>query len=253
MTKYDFETEKEIFIFRTFVDNADREYVAARLLAEHRLDIQFLWSAMHAIEKYLKSILLFNDVSTVENSHNINSIYKKVLLHSYYQFHLKDEVIEFITDLEERGNNRYFNESTEIRRHDLFYLDKAVWEIRRYCLMPSDKMSDVYKSYLIKDYDIHVCYKFNQIRRKEVFNTYIDELLLKDDYKKRVSLVYQNAFFTKKARKKFWTLGRSARNSHKFIFEVSDELKFWIASNVKNYFDKDTKNKILNTSHSEES
>jgi len=42
---------------------ADQDYLAARICYRHNLIDQFLWSALQAVEKYLKAILLYNRAS----------------------------------------------------------------------------------------------------------------------------------------------------------------------------------------------
>lgn len=48
------------FARQSFRDQADRDYVAARLACRYELYRQFLWASQQAIEKYLKAILLYN-------------------------------------------------------------------------------------------------------------------------------------------------------------------------------------------------
>src|SRR2546423_5751552 len=48
---------------QAFRDQADKDYVAARSNYRMNLREQFLWSGLQACEKYLKAILLFNQLS----------------------------------------------------------------------------------------------------------------------------------------------------------------------------------------------
>jgi HEPN domain-containing protein len=68
MTPVDDELRRALFAFatRVFRDQADRDYIAARLSYRAQLRDQFLWSALQALEKYFKGILLFNERPTEE-------------------------------------------------------------------------------------------------------------------------------------------------------------------------------------------
>jgi hypothetical protein len=46
-----------------FQDQADKDYIAARSNYRMNLREQFLWSGLQACEKYLKALLLFNNLS----------------------------------------------------------------------------------------------------------------------------------------------------------------------------------------------
>lgn len=54
-----------------FVRTADENYIAARWCAAERLDADFLWLAVHALEKYLKAVLLVNGRSSKGYGHDI--------------------------------------------------------------------------------------------------------------------------------------------------------------------------------------
>lgn len=56
---------------QSFRDQADRDYIAARLACRHELFPQFLWSSHQAIEKYLKAILLYNRIKANQVGHDL--------------------------------------------------------------------------------------------------------------------------------------------------------------------------------------
>jgi hypothetical protein len=51
---------KNNLVHELFVRTADENYIAARWCAINRLNTDFLWLAVHALEKYLKAALLVN-------------------------------------------------------------------------------------------------------------------------------------------------------------------------------------------------
>jgi len=138
---------KNSLVRELFVRTADENYVTARWCAMNQLDIDFLWLAVHALEKYLKAVLLLNGHSSRNHSHNIVSLYDAVktfaadLLPTLLQrppgldvHHWFDRTPEaFIERLLDNGNadNRYLIYGYSTRLEDLYMLDTMVFAIRR--------------------------------------------------------------------------------------------------------------------------
>src|SRR4051812_47441089 len=59
------------FATQSFRDQADRDYIAARLACRYELFPQFLSAAHQAIEKYLKAILLYNRIKATRVGHSL--------------------------------------------------------------------------------------------------------------------------------------------------------------------------------------
>jgi hypothetical protein len=93
----------------------------------------FLWSSLHAIEKYLKAILLFNTVDTRKLSHDIVSALQRVKEIQEFEFIFTERAELFIRYLNGSGANRYFECSASMDESDLDNLDHTIWYIRRYC------------------------------------------------------------------------------------------------------------------------
>jgi HEPN domain-containing protein len=125
-----------------FLRQADCDYISARTNYRMQLRQQFLWSAQQAVEKYLKSILLFNGLSAKAPTHdpkkiyhhNLDLLYSEVLKIQIVNLELKDDDIKFLSYLSKLGgSNRYLNESSYSTRDAIHKLDRLVWHIRRYC------------------------------------------------------------------------------------------------------------------------
>jgi hypothetical protein len=135
-----------------FIATADENYILARWAAIRHLDLDFLWLGLHAIEKYLKALLLLNGKPAKRYGHNIERLYHDVLRFnpsiSFESFvrppFLQDmknthwieySVEEYIIRLNQMGdpNNRYMLYGFSIWSEDLFKLDQTVWKIRRHC------------------------------------------------------------------------------------------------------------------------
>jgi len=117
----------------SFRDTADQDYIAARISYKAGLIEPFLWSSLHAIEKYLKAILLFNRVSTKDYNHNIERLLCKVQRIKNIDLRLSKKTELFIRYLNEYGDNRYFDDYVLLDMYALYNLDETVWYIRRYC------------------------------------------------------------------------------------------------------------------------
>ncbi len=156
---------------------ADCDYISARANYKMHLRQQFLWSALQAVEKYLKAILLFNGKSSIyfippENkaawlatcvhdrndaaaevnsiarskkklkfTHNLDALYAEVKTITPLRFDISPEGKEFLTYLHKQGNNRYISTSAYMERDAIHQLDALVWEIRRYCQYIPDRES----------------------------------------------------------------------------------------------------------------
>jgi hypothetical protein len=120
------------FATRSFRDVADRDYICARACYRLELDQQFLWAALQAVEKYLKGILLFNNKRTFYG-HKLVEARNALASISDIQFQISQHVDNFIGDLDQQGNNRYFTFPFRKRGEAIFLLDEAVWSLRRYC------------------------------------------------------------------------------------------------------------------------
>jgi HEPN domain-containing protein len=130
-----------------FVRTADENYIAARWCAAQRLDADFLWLAVHALEKYLKAVLLVNGRSTKGYGHDIVRLYAEVkalagdLLPERLAkpadldiYHWRERSAEeFIQHLLDNGNadNRYAIYGYATSSQDLHMLDQMAFAVRR--------------------------------------------------------------------------------------------------------------------------
>lgn len=122
------------FAIRCFRDTADRDYIHARLAYRADLIPQFLWSSLHCLEKYAKCILLLNRVRAIGLRHVVSESLERMALHGPFQIPLSANTKAFLKHLEENGAEyRYFEVSYWNTGHDIVKLDRAVWELRRYC------------------------------------------------------------------------------------------------------------------------
>ncbi len=121
------------FAIRSFRDTADRDYVHARLAYRAHLVPQFQWSALHALEKYAKCILLLNRIPAKHFRHEVTGAIALMASTGPFEIPLSDQTRKFIERLENGAEFRYFEVSYFNLEYDLIRLDRAVWELRRYC------------------------------------------------------------------------------------------------------------------------
>lgn len=133
-----------------FVATADQNYATARWAFLNRLYLDFFWLSLHAVEKYLKAILLYNNRTAKGYNHDIVKLHVAVLkldLNLSFEdvsrpsvipadLHWTDETADsFIKRMNDMGNpnNRYMLYGFVQRPDDLIKLDQLVWNIRRHC------------------------------------------------------------------------------------------------------------------------
>lgn len=117
---------------QSFRDQADRDYIAARLACRHELFPQFLWSSHQAIEKYLKAILLYNRIKANNVGHDLAKALS-LTRPLPFEIQLSKRSRKFIDYLAKVGEFRYIDVPFHVYGYILVDLDLAVWEVRRYC------------------------------------------------------------------------------------------------------------------------
>jgi HEPN domain-containing protein len=120
------------FALCCFRDVADGDYIAARLAYRADLMSQALWGSQQAIEKYIKCILLLRRIEWSKPCHSLLKALEK--LEERFQLRLSSETREFISYVDEYGSDRYFTFPYYADGLEIAKLDRAVWEIRRYCI-----------------------------------------------------------------------------------------------------------------------
>ena len=133
-----------------FVNTADDNYITARWCFVERLNVDYLWLAVHALEKYMKAILLLNGESAKDGRHDIAQLYTRVkpiaqgLLPTKLEkpdgvaikYWTTETPETFVERLHRNGNehNRYQLFGFVQRPEDLLKLDAMVFALRRLCV-----------------------------------------------------------------------------------------------------------------------
>jgi hypothetical protein len=141
-----------------FVRTADENYITARWCAMNQLHTDFAWLGVHALEKYLKAVLLYNGRQAKKQGHDILKLYRGVT--SIAGKHLPKKLVKppelvighwfertpegFLEHLYQNGNadNRYLIYGHDTRTEDLHMLDTLVFAIRRLICTLDDPLFD---------------------------------------------------------------------------------------------------------------
>lgn len=236
------------FASRCFRDIADRDYIAARMCYRAGLIAQFHWSSLQAFEKYFKAILLFNRIKAKNIGHDL-SLAKKHLKKLPFVMKLSGTTNKLLSHLDDYGSFRYLETSYYIYGPKLVELDKAVWEIRRYCRVMNYEIALEDKT--IKNMlDLEV--KRNEEAEKQPFQKFhiiggtLETILSKKTHPARAPLVWQNGFYGSSRRKKVRVpTHHYAENSPLFLHpEILDYVLEYIhipKDVVKAYRERDSK------------
>lgn len=122
------------FAQRAFRDTADKDYIHARMAYRAGLFPQFHWSSLHALEKYAKCITLLTRIPRPSQDIKHEVLRSLDLISARFDVETSTQTKKFLERLETFGARfRYLEVSWFIHECELAYLDRAVWEMRRYC------------------------------------------------------------------------------------------------------------------------
>ena len=173
------------FVDRSFRDMADMDYIAARVL--HRLGLlpPFLGAANQAVEKYLKAILLYNDVPAKGLGHDLEKGLTRLGNIPNIDVEIPDDVRRFIKVLNDEGGNRYFEFPMEISGDELLELDRSVWHLRRCAQRLKSQTGVAWRLPPFKQEDVH---------RFRVRGGYLEKVLATRGVE-REQLVWKNFYY----------------------------------------------------------
>lgn len=189
------------FAIRCFSDIADGDYIAARMASRAQLVVQYLWASQQAIEKYLKCVLLLHRIPAPRMFHNLASGLTLIEDSGKLKLDLTARTGQFIRYLDQLGRYRYFEVSNFAFGDDIVNLDRAVWELRRFCTMDPGPRQEVLR-------DGFPAPKILLPGR------YLERIMEAPKHPAREPLLWQNAFFGKRMRqrvrlRKWWKASNS--------------------------------------------
>jgi hypothetical protein len=129
------ETLLNDFAIRSFRDQGDEDYISARLACRAALPSVFLWASQQTIEKYLKCILLLNRIPAIRAKHDLGAALTAINHSGKLIVILTRRTQEFIEQMNTFGRFRYFEIPNFASGEQIVALDRAAWELRRYCTL----------------------------------------------------------------------------------------------------------------------
>lgn len=213
---------------QSFRDQADLDYIAARLACRYEMYPQFLWASLQAIEKYLKAALLYNRIPAKRVRHDIKaalSLAKGLPM----PIELSERSQKFIAHVAEHGEYRYLDVPYHVAGHVLVDLNLAVWEIRRYCQVltdPAPGMSSLYQKGVAEARESIERSAKEPRHQFRLPGGYLEEILSKPKHPSRPALLWHNPVFGVRRRKTVrskWHM--RAQNPHLYLYpEMLDEV-----------------------------
>ena len=191
---------------RCFRDIADQDYLSARLSYFHKLPVPALWQSQQAIEKYLKCILLLHRIRALEVGHDLTGALNRIEKSGSVRLGLSPATQSFIGRLDEYGAERYLSFSYICSSPDFIWLDRAVWELRRFCTL------DGAPSQL-------TLVQGETPPRYSISGGWLEEVLSGKEDERRNALIKKNAFFGRRRGKKLSNLE---------VWEIAVNSPFWL-------------------------
>lgn len=182
------------FAIRSFRDIADGDYIAARLACRSALVVQYLWASQQAIEKYLKCILLLHRIPAKKMRHDLGAGLNAIKGSGKLALNLVRPTQDFIAYLDRYGRFRYLEISNLAFGHDLVRLDRAVWELRRFCTLVPEPRRIMLR-------DNHTA------PRVRIPGGQLEEIIDNAKHPAHGSLLWQNGFFGNRARREVKVTG----------------------------------------------
>jgi HEPN domain-containing protein len=188
-----------------FRDVADNDYLSARILFRYGFIQQAYWNSEQAVEKYLKSILLFNEMSAKSVGHDLELALSKVESIPHINIELPDDVRSSIVELNNEGKNRYFEYPYHFSDLTFYKLDKLIWHIRRYCI-PKGGLFDIgSKKINLQEYELIIAhqdkYKKNPSKYSFASKGIIEKILNDKKSLQRKQLIWKNQYFGRRQKK----------------------------------------------------
>lgn len=213
------------FALRSFRDEADHDYIAARMAYRAGLLSQFLWSSLHSIEKYCKCILVLNRASAKGLGHDIEKALDAVRQKTPCMVNFLDPRSDkFVQLLNAVGAKRYLEVSQYSITDHLEILDSTVWSIRRFCSVvsypaPNGKDMLPFELERIKRAESEPHYKFKLIAGR------LEAILSGGDLPEKEALLWQNAEFNENGAGPVRDVRSSFKNAPLWLYpEILDEV-----------------------------
>jgi len=148
-----------------------------------------LWESHQTLEKCLKCILLLNRIPGRRVLHDLREALKLIRGSAKLSLALSPRTTDFIERIDEIGRFRYLEVSRAAFGLDIVNLDRAAWELRRYCTVSETPR-------LVKLRQGATAPKYRLV------GGYLEKVVEDVENPAREPLLWNNAFFGKKQRRR---------------------------------------------------
>jgi len=178
---------------------------------------QYLWGSQQAIEKYLKCILLLHRIPAAHIKHDLDAALSSINASGKLKMNLTGGTKEFIKHLDLYGRFRYQEISNHAFGLEIVTLDRAAWELRRYCTLSAQPLQAILRN----------GFPAPLVR---IPGGYLERIIDEKDNPAREPLLWQNAFFGNRARRSVRPKGWfKAINSLLYLHpEILDEVRKYV-------------------------
>lgn len=220
------------FATRSFREIGDCDYIAARLSYRAHLVPQFLWQSLQAIEKYFKCILVLNRIKAPK-SHDIGYLLASFEKEKKFDLRLSSETRNFFSYLDTYGRFRYYETPYYTVGNELFRLDCAVWELRRYARVIDYKfkIGDGKELHLL-EHELKMNERAENRSPQEfsINGGHLEMVLAKRDHPSRSALIWHNLYFGNSRRKSVKHRGMSSSGNSPLSLhpEILDEVRKYV-------------------------
>lgn len=175
------------FAIRSFRDEGDADYISARMAFRAALSTS-LWASQQTLEKYLKCILLLHRIPGKEVRHDLGKGLELINASGKITIELTPNTQRFISHIDTFGQFRYLEVSRFFDTSHIVSLDRAAWELRRYCtLNPAPRQLKLMQGVIPPKYNIS--------------GGYLEDILNEEENPARGSLLWRNFFFGRRQRR----------------------------------------------------
>lgn len=181
---------------RCFRDTADEDCIAARICYRATLLDNFHWSSLQCLEKYYKAIFLYSRVEAKNIGHSFSNALKKSE-DLDFKIRFCDRSLAFLHHVDRFGSYRYLEASYYNFEFTITDLDRAVWELRRYCRVLKSNVGQVPETTLAQELNRIESVEAAAPQRFQIPGGFLEKVVQDKHHRARTGLIWKNLFFGK--------------------------------------------------------
>lgn len=187
----------------TLRTQADMEYLLARLAYRSQILSQFRWCSLHALEKYLKSIVVLSRVKSANKlSHKLEGLLVAINTSNSLKINLSQKTSNFLSYLDaSSASDRYAEFSWVLTDFSVIDLDRAVWEIRRFCNSELYEYHNDEATFIFNSSELFLSLTQRSRENTIIKNGYLENIIYGKNCFARAGLTWSNFYYSLRRRK----------------------------------------------------